>query len=79
MTKKTNFRVACEGDIEQVIAQFILLGKSKVKKKTISIRVPTEQLSNILLDNVNLAFRTNDIGDPQNFHVHIFIEKGSDE
>lgn len=78
MNKKM-YRVASEGDMEDVLKVFITLSKNKAKHKTINIQVPSEKLSDIILFNVNRAFRQYDLGDPTNYHVHIFIEKGNDE
>lgn len=73
------YRIASEGDMEDVLKVFITLSKSKVKQKTINIQVPTDKFSDIILFNVNRAFRQYDLGDPTNYHVHIFVEKGNDE
>jgi hypothetical protein len=56
MSKKM-YRIASEGDMEDVLKVFITLSKSKVKQKTINIQVPTDKFSDIILFNVNSAFR----------------------
>ena len=75
MKKKTHI-VACEGDMEKVLKAFVTLSKGKTKKKVINIQVPTEKFSEVILYNVNRAFRQYDLGNPEDYEVHIFIEKG---
>ena len=48
MSKKM-YRIASEGDMEDVLKVFITLSKSKVKQKTINIQVPTDKFSDIIL------------------------------
>lgn len=74
--KKKIHLVACEGDMENVLKAFVTLSKGKTKKKVINIRVPTEKFSEVILYNVNRAFRQYDLGNPEDYEVHIFIEKG---
>ena len=75
MKKKTHI-VACEGDMETVLKAIVTLSKGKTKKKVLNIQVPTEKFSDVLLYNVNRAFRQYDLGNPEDYEVHIFIEKG---
>lgn len=74
MTNKKIFNVSSEGDIETVIKHFIRVSKLKTKKKEINIKIPTERLGEILLLNVNQAFLKHDLGDPSNYHVHLYID-----
>ena len=75
MKHKTHI-VTCEGDMETVLKAIVTLSKGKTKKKVLNIQVPTEKFSDVLLYNVNRAFRQYDLGNPEDYEVHIFIEKG---
>jgi hypothetical protein len=62
--------------METVLKAIVTLSKGKTKKKVLNIQVPTEKFSDVLLYNVNRAFRQYDLGNPEDYEVHIFIEKG---
>ena len=80
MTKKPKYyRVASEGELEDMIKVFYKVAKSVVKKKVLHIQVPTLGMSNILLLNVAHEFTKNKLGDPSAFHVNILIEEGTNQ
>jgi hypothetical protein len=75
MTSKKSYSIRSEGDMENVMEKFFELSKTKTKKKTMSIVVPTAGLSNIVITNLNSMFLNRDMGNPRDYHVHIFLEE----
>jgi len=75
MNNKKVYMVRSEGDMEAVMERFYELSKTKAKKKIMQIVVPSSKLSNIVISNLNKMFTVKDMGDPKNYHVHIFLEK----
>lgn len=81
MTKKKMFRVSCEGDMEVFMNQFLSLAKLKQKKKTIEVTVVSQEIGNILIENINDLFMNlnNDLGNPENYHLHLLVETNKKE
>lgn len=81
MTKKKAFRISCEGDMEMFMKKFLSLAKLKQKKKTVEVTVVSQEIGNILVENINDLFMDigNDLGNPENYHLHLFVEVNKKE
>jgi len=81
MTKKKAFKITCEGDMEMFMKQFLSLAKLKQKKKTIEVTVVSQEIGNILVENINDLFMnsSNALGNPENYHLHLFVEVNKKE
>jgi|GEM_PF-1420097 len=67
------YLVQSEGDMEAVMERFFELRRTKAKKKSLSVVVPSSGFSSILAANLTDMLMTRNMGDPRNYHVHICV------